>query len=94
MGSGMDKLKLKIKTLSCSHFLHYESLGKQSSSRANSLIWPKVHLIQDFIPILITFIYDDDSIKSEGAIMSTALFSGAQGRIIIRFGPNSNMSEI
>ena len=37
----------------------------------SGLIWPKMELDQDFMPVLVTSNFDDDSIKNEQASMET-----------------------
>ena len=39
-----------------------------SNSEANSLIWPDIELVQDFTPVLVICMFDEDPIKNEWAI--------------------------
>ena len=42
-----------------------------SNSEVNSLIWPEFELISDVMPVLVTCKFDEDLIKSKGAILLT-----------------------
>ena len=42
-----------------------------SNSKVSSLIRPEINLVRAFMPVLITSIFDDDSIKNEQASMET-----------------------
>ena len=50
---------------------------KACNSEANSLIWPKIELVQDFILVLANF--EKDPIKPEGAIISATFFAILSG---------------
>ena len=86
----MKKIQLKMKALECSQdFSHYKSMGDFStrSRAANSAvlgpIWPNFELVRDVINVLVTFKYEEDPIKNEGATVVTTLysnFSDAQGQ--------------
>ena len=43
-----------------------------SNSKVSSLIRPEIKLARAFMPVLVTSIFDDDSIKNERASMETA----------------------
>ena len=47
---------------------------------ANSPIWPEMGLIQDFMPVLIIYKFEEEPIKTTGAIMSTTFFLVLKGR--------------
>ena len=58
--------------------------SKAANSAALSLIWPNFELLRDFIFVLVTYKYEEDPIKNEGARVFTTLyinFSDAQGQI-------------
>ena len=42
--------------------------SRASNSEKNILIWPEFEHIRDFMAVLVTCKFEDDSIKSEGAI--------------------------
>ena len=69
-------MQSKMKALSCpQHFVHYKSTGKNrisraSNSKAVSPIWPKIKLVQDVIPVLVT------SNIEEGAVEATLKYMG------------------
>ena len=70
--ASLRKIRSKIKSLSSSqHFLHYKYMEKNwisraSNSKANSSIWPKIELVRDFMPDLVTCKFKEDPIKNEG----------------------------
>ena len=43
-----------------------------SNSKVNSPIWPKIELIRDFMPVLVSCKFDEDQIKTEGISMETS----------------------
>ena len=43
----------------------------QVNSKVSSLMPPEIKLIQAFMPVLVTYNFDDDSIKNESACMET-----------------------
>ena len=47
--------------------------SRACNSEANSPIWPKITLVRDFMPILVTCKFEE-LIKNEGAIMSITFF--------------------
>ena len=49
--------------------------SRACNSEANSLIWPKIELIRDFMHVLFTFKFEEDPVKNEGANMSTFFFT-------------------
>ena len=63
--------------------------SRASNSKVSSLIRPEIKLARDFMPVLVTSNFDDDSIKNERAIMETAFshyksmgnFLEAQGQL-------------
>ena len=60
------------------HFLHYMFMGKFSSLkgvsfRVNSLIWPEIKLVQDFMTVFFICKFDEDPIKNEVAILRTTI---------------------
>ena len=63
--------------------------SRASNSKMSGLIRPKIQLEQDFMPVLVTSNFDDDSIKNELASMetpfshykSTGNFSDAQRQL-------------
>ena len=61
-------------------FSHYEYMGsffrcsRAPNSIGSGLIWLKFKLVQDFMPVLLTYQFDKDQIKTEGVSMET-LFS-------------------
>ena len=66
-----------------------------NNSIANSLIWSKFEVIQDFITVLITHKFDEDRIKSEGASLETApiirqweLLVAVKSIVLIQSAPN------
>ena len=89
----MKKIQLKMKALECSQdFSHYKSMGifSRRSRAANSAvlgpIWPNFELFRDVIDVLVTYKYEEDPIKNEGATVVTTLyskFSDAQGQITL-----------
>ena len=44
------------------------------------LIWPEMELVQGFMPDNVTCKFEEDPIKSEGAIVSTTFFPAVKGR--------------
>ena len=84
--------------------LHYKSIGKHfwrsraSSSKANSPIWPAIKFVLDLTPAPTTCKFENDPIKTEGTIVSTTFFSGAQRQVTPKptggYGQNSNSSQI
>ena len=63
--------------------------SRASNSKVSSLIRPEIKLVRDFMPVLVTSNFDDDSIKNKRASMETAfshyksmgIFSDAQGQL-------------
>ena len=47
---------------------------KASNSKVNGPIWPEFELIRDVMPVLVTCKFEEDSIKSEVAILRTTFF--------------------
>ena len=72
--------------------------SRAHNSKVTGQIWPEFELFRDFMPVLVTCKIDEDPIGHKGAIMSTTIFSGAQGRVapklMVGSGQNSNSSEI
>ena len=62
--------------ISCPRVLH----SKACNSEVNSPLWPEMVLVQDFMPVLVVCKFEEDPIKTEGAIMSI-FFSSAQGQV-------------
>ena len=66
----------------------------------NSLICPRIELVQDFIAVLITCKSDVDSIKNEIAILQTTLSGlwGPQGQVtlmlIVESGPLEHVQDL
>ena len=74
----MGMIDSKMKELVCSQdFSHYKSMGifSRRSRAANSAvlgpIWPNFELVRDVINVLVTFKYEEDPIKNEGARVDT-----------------------
>ena len=58
-------------------------LSKASNSKVNIPIWPKIKLVRDFMPDLVTCKFKEDLIKNEGAIVSTTvLHYKSMGKIL------------
>ena len=49
-------------------------------TEANSPLWPEMQLFQDFMPVLIISKSEEDSIKTEVAMVSTTFFPALKGR--------------
>ena len=69
------------------------------NSIANRPIWPEIKLVPDFMPVLVICKFEEDPIKTEGAIDRIHnIFSDAQGQVTPKsmdgYGQNSNSSEI
>ena len=89
------KIGSKVKSLSSGqHCLHYMSMGKffitqgQVTQKNNSPILPEIKLIQDFIAVLITCKFEENSIKNEVAIdrtRSTMGFFCSQGQLTLKW---------
>ena len=60
--------KAMLRTGSNMAFLRHSGA---SNSKVNSPIWPEFELIRDYMTVLVTCKFEDDSIKSEGAILWT-----------------------
>ena len=66
----MIKIRSKMKSLSPGqHFP--KSMGPSRVAHANSRKWAKIELVQDFMPVLVMYMFDEDSIKNEVAIFRT-----------------------
>ena len=70
-----------MKELECyQDFPHYKSMGMffRRSRAANSAvlgrIWLKFELVRDIIDVLLTYKYEEDLIKNEGARVLTRLY--------------------
>ena len=55
--------------------------SRASNSEVKNRIWCKFKLVQDLMSVLVTCQFDEDPIKTEGAIVSTPLFSSTQGQL-------------
>ena len=67
--------------------LHYKYMGdffffhsRASNSKVNSLIWPKINHVQDFMAVLVTRKFDEDPIKNEVDILRT---TGERGGSVV-----------
>ena len=87
----MRLIKSKMKELECSQdFSHYKSMGifpdAPGQLTPQSLVWPNFELVRDVMDVLISYKYEEDLIKNEGAREFTTLnsnFSDAQGQITL-----------
>ena len=64
--SDEDRIKtegVSVGTLFSANFHH----SRASNSKANGLFWPKIELVRDFMPVLVTSKFDEDLIKNERA---------------------------
>ena len=102
--ASMRNVQSKLKSLSIrQHFHHYKYIGvnfwhsKTSNTEVNSLIWLKFELIREFMAVLASCKFDEDSIKIEGIIDKTRSNMGSQGQVTPKWkvwsGQNSNSSE-
>ena len=76
------------------------------NSKNNRRMWPKFELLRDILAVLVTFKFDDDTIKTWALLYpqhflrykSMGNISSAQWQVtpkrIVRSGPKSNSSEI
>ena len=77
--SCMSSLPTRMKLIhtKMKDFSHYKSMGDFSrrSRAANSAIlgriWPKFELVRDIMVVLVTYKYEEDLIKNEGASVFT-----------------------
>ena len=89
------------------HFLHksigFFSFGRSrvNNSEVNIPIWPEIKLIQDFMFVLVTCMYDKGPIKMKSLSSGQGriwVFFGTWGEVtpkrIFWFGQNSNFTEI
>ena len=73
-------IKILLKLNGLSGYGQVQKRASNSNTEANSPIWPKMELVQDFMPDLIICKLEEDLIKPEGAIMSTTFFPALKGR--------------
>ena len=105
--SRMKKIQLKMKVLEClQDFSHYKSMGifpdTQGQLPPQSLVRSgNFELVRDVMDVLVTYKYEEDPIKNEGARVDTKLysnFSDAQGQITLVLvsvsGQNLNSSKL
>ena len=75
--------------------------SRAANSAVLGPIWPNFELVRDVMNVLVTYKYEEDPIKNEGARVDTTLynnFSGAQGQITLVLvsvsGRNLNSSKL
>ena len=71
----MKMVESKMKELECSQdFSHYKSRrSKAANSAVLGPIWPNFELVRDNMDVLITYKYEEDPIKNEGARVLTTV---------------------
>ena len=61
-------------------------------------LWLEMQLVQAFMPVLVICKFEEDPLKTEGAIVSTIFFSSAQGQAtrnaMDKCVRNSNLFEL
>ena len=65
---------------------HFYRRSRAANSAVLGPIWPNFELVRDVIDVLVTYKYEKDPIKIEGARVDTTLysnFSDAQGQITL-----------
>ena len=74
----MRMIETKMKELECSQDLtHYKSMGifsrrsRASNSAVLGPIWPNFELVRDVMDVLVTYKYEEDPTKNEGARVFT-----------------------
>ena len=98
----MRMIDSKMIELECSQdFSHYKSMGIFPDTREQlTPIWPNFELVRDIIDVLVTYNYEEDPIKNEGArVLTTSppphynpmgLFVAMETRVPIIPGPKPN----
>ena len=82
-----DDGPIKNKVVIVSTFSPLQVYWKKISAQghvteANNPLWHGMELVQDFMPVHVICKFEEDPIKTEGAIVSTTFFSSAQRQVI------------
>ena len=98
----MKKIQLNMKALECSQdFSHYKSMGIFPDAQGQLTPQSLVRSVRDVMDVLVSYKYEENPIKNEGARVVTTLysnFSDAQGQITLVLvsvsGLNLNSSKL
>ena len=72
-----DPIKNKVVTVSTTFYGKNFRRSRAYNSEADSLLWPEI--VQDFMPVLVIYKFDEDPMKTEDAIVSTTFFPALKG---------------